>query len=56
MITFPAKRTLSTYPGETGKSVSSIEMFCLFLLSIAFADKKAEGLFIENGVVALSVN
>jgi hypothetical protein len=44
------------YRGTTGRSVSSIEIFCFALLSIALADKNFDGSFIENGVPVLSLN
>jgi hypothetical protein len=44
------------YRGTTGRSVSSIRIFCFALLSIAFADKNLDGSLIEKGVPVLSLN
>ena len=56
IVTAPAKRTLSIYAGVIGKSVSSIDIFCLLLLSKDLGDRNWEGLEIENGVPVLSLN
>jgi len=56
IVTSPDKRTLSRYRGVTGRSDSSIAIFCLVLLSIDRGARYKEGSFIENGVPALSLN
>src|SRR5829696_834739 len=56
IVTAPAERMLSIYRGVTGRSVLSIAILNLVLLSMACGDRKAVGLLREKGLVALFLN